>query len=122
MTLGKLAGAALLLAVLLLLTGQGHAHYRGKPLPKQFVRGALCIHRYEGSWRDTGAPYYGGLQFDYGFMSTYGTWLLRNRGTADRWTPHEQLTVAYRAYRGWKGYRGRGWSPWPATSRMCGLA
>src|SRR5215216_689237 len=26
-----------------------------------------CIHRYEGAWRDGGAPYYGGLQMDVGF-------------------------------------------------------
>src|SRR6188508_125204 len=24
-----------------------------------------CIHSYEGSWRDSGGPYYGGLQMDY---------------------------------------------------------
>jgi len=26
----------------------------------------LCIHRFEGSWTDSGAPYYGGLQMDLG--------------------------------------------------------
>ncbi|HEY7415093.1 MAG TPA: hypothetical protein VH593_07865, partial [Ktedonobacteraceae bacterium] len=42
----------------------------------------LCIHRYEGSWTDPNAPYYGGLQMDYEFMSTYGSRLLREKGTA----------------------------------------
>ena len=34
-------------------------------------RGWLCIHRFEGSWRDAGDPYWGGLQMDRGFISTY---------------------------------------------------
>ena len=29
----------------------------------------LCIHRYEGSWRDPNAPYYGGLQMDLEFQT-----------------------------------------------------
>jgi hypothetical protein len=76
----------------------------------------LCIHRYEGSWRDSGAPYYGGLQMDWGFMSAYGGWLLARRGTADRWTPLQQMWVAERALRA-----GRGFYPWPNSARMCGL-
>jgi hypothetical protein len=80
------------------------------------LRGFLCIHRYEGSWRDGGAPYYGGLQMDRGFMSTYGRDLLRRKGTADRWTPLEQIWVAERAYRA-----GRGYYAWPNTARYCGL-
>jgi hypothetical protein len=76
----------------------------------------LCIHRYEGRWNDTGSPYYGGLQMDYGFMSTYGHELLRRKGTADHWTPLEQMWVAERAYRA-----GRGFYPWPNTARYCGL-
>ena len=101
----------------LLVSLQAHSHN----LPRKFVTGALCIHRYEGSWRDTGAPYYGGMQMDEGFMGLYGTWLRRHVGTADRWTPHQQLVVSFRAYRGWKGYGPRYWGPWPATSRKCGL-
>jgi hypothetical protein len=76
----------------------------------------LCIHRYEGSWTDPNPPYYGGLQMDYGFQSTYGSALLRAKGTADHWTPAEQIAVAIRAYRS-----GRGFYPWPNTARYCGL-
>jgi hypothetical protein len=76
----------------------------------------LCIHRYEGSWSDPDPPYYGGLQMDLGFQRTYGGDLLRRKGTADHWTPLEQMWVAERAYR-----RGRGFYPWPSTARYCGL-
>lgn len=76
----------------------------------------LCIHRYEGSWTDPNAPYYGGLQMDWGFQATYGPELLRRKGTADRWTPTEQMWVAERAYAS-----GRGFYPWPNTARYCGL-
>jgi hypothetical protein len=76
----------------------------------------LCIHRYEGSWTDTGAPYYGGLQMDWGFMSSYGGWLLVRKGPANNWTPMEQMQVAERAYQS-----GRGFYPWPNTARYCGL-
>ena len=76
----------------------------------------LCIHRYEASWTDSGAPYYGGLQMDYGFMEHYGATLLRRKGTADHWAPIEQIWVAERAYRS-----GRGFFPWPNTARACGL-
>ena len=76
----------------------------------------LCIHRYEAAWNDPGAPYYGGLQMDWGFMRTYGYDLLRRKGTADRWTPLEQMWVAERALRA-----GRGFYPWPNAARICGL-
>ena len=76
----------------------------------------LCIHRYEGSWTDDGAPYYGGLQMDIGFQAAYGLALLRRKGTANHWTPLEQMWVAERAYRS-----GRGFYPWPNTARWCGL-
>jgi len=75
----------------------------------------LCIHRYEGSWTDSGSPYYGGLQMDIGFQETYGLTLYRAKGTADHWTPLEQMWVAERAY------RTRGFWPWPNTARYCGL-
>ena len=75
----------------------------------------LCIHRYEGSWWDDGAPYWGGLQMDWSFMSTYGHELLRRKGTANHWTPHEQMWVSERAW------RVRGFTPWPTTARLCGL-
>ncbi len=75
-----------------------------------------CIHRYEGSWRDSGSPYWGGLQMDLSFQATYGRWLLRHKGTADHWSPLEQIWVAVRAS------RVRGFSPWPNTARYCGMA
>lgn len=75
----------------------------------------LCIHRYEGSWTDSGAPFWGGLQMNYGFQETYGSWLLRHKGTADHWTPLEQIWVADKAV------VSRGFWPWPNTGRMCGL-
>ena len=75
----------------------------------------LCIHRYEGSWADSGAPYWGGLQMDLGFQQAYGGWLLRHKGTADHWSALEQIWVAVRAS------HSRGFSPWPNTARDCGL-
>jgi hypothetical protein len=75
----------------------------------------LCIHGYEGSWTDPNSPYYGGLQMDLEFQATYGPELLRTKGTADHWTPLEQIWVAERAY------KTRGFWPWPNTARSCGL-
>ncbi len=75
----------------------------------------LCIHRYEAKWTDPNAPYYGGLQMDLEFQATYGRTLLRRKGTAEHWTPLEQMWVAERAY------RTRGFWPWPNTARYCGL-
>ena len=81
----------------------------------------LCIHRHERNpqqgWRTrTGNGYYGGLQMDIEFQRIYGADLLRRKGTADRWSPIEQIWVAERAYRS-----GRGFHPWPNTARSCGL-
>ena len=92
----------------------GRAYTRAIHPPHR--RAWLCIHRYEGSWRDSGDPYWGGLQMDRGFMARYAPAHLLRRGYADRWTPLEQMWVAERAYRG-----GRGFYPWPSTARMCGL-
>ena len=78
--------------------------------------GWLCIHRYEGSWTDASAPYYGGLQMDLSFQRRYGERLLRTKGTADHWLRLEQIWVAERAHRS-----GRGFYPWPNTARACGL-
>jgi hypothetical protein len=75
----------------------------------------LCIHRYEGSWSDSGGPYWGGLQMDLSFQATYGSWLLRHKGTADHWSPLEQIWVAVRAS------HTRGFSAWPNTARYCGV-
>lgn len=75
----------------------------------------LCIHHYEGSWSDTGDPYWGGLQMDTSFQQTYGSWLWQHKGTADHWTPLEQIWTAIRAS------HTRGFWPWPNTARYCGL-
>lgn len=75
-----------------------------------------CIQGYEAAWNDPHAPYYGGLQMDLTFQRLYGSDLLRRKGTADNWTPIEQIWVAERAYRS-----GRGFYPWPNTARACGL-
>jgi hypothetical protein len=88
-------------------------HFLAGPVHR---RAWLCIHRYEGSWTDGGAPYYGGLQMDLGFQQRYGGVLLRAKGTADHWTPLEQMWTAENAYRS-----GRGFYPWPNTARSCGL-
>jgi len=79
------------------------------------TNGLLCIHRYEGSWSDPNAPYYGGLQMDYNFMKAYGGAFLARWGTADHWPVWAQLQA------GRNGYMARGWSPWPNTRRYCGL-
>lgn len=78
--------------------------------------GWWCIHRYEGSWTDSGDPFWGGLQMDRGFMRSYAPWQLLRQGYANAWTPLEQMWVAERAHRS-----GRGYAPWPNTARMCGL-
>ncbi len=79
----------------------------------------MCIHSKEAAWTDTGSPYYGGLQMGWWFMSTYASRLLHAKGTADHWTPMEQLWVAENAYKR-EGYslswlRGQ----WPNTSYGC---
>jgi hypothetical protein len=87
-------------------------HAQNPPHKRQW----LCIQRYEGAWNDPNPPYFGGLQMDWSFMRAYGPHLLRKKGTADRWTPLEQMWVAESAHR-----TGRGFYPWPSTARMCGL-
>jgi hypothetical protein len=90
---------------------EAHDNALHPPHLKQF----LCIHHYEGSWTDTGAPYYGGLQMDRGFQQTYGGSLYATKGTADHWSPIEQIWVAEKAL------KSRGFWPWPNTARSCGL-
>lgn len=79
----------------------------------------MCIHSFEAPWngRDnaTHRTYFGGLQMDREFQATYGGHLLLKKGTADHWTPLEQMWVAERA---WKE---SGFSRWPNTARYCGL-
>lgn len=81
----------------------------------------MCIARHEagpehGGWRaNTGNGYYGRLQMDRTFQQTYAPRLYRAKGTADNWTPEEQLRTAARAV------ETRGFHPWPNTARTCGL-
>ena len=90
-----------------------------------------CIHGGEASWNyDKDVPghngtYDGGLQMDLDFQRTYGpvalgfaSWeqLLAKKGTADKWTPREQIIVAEYARRS-----GRVYYPWPNTAHYCGL-
>jgi Transglycosylase-like domain len=76
-----------------------------------------CIHRHEGPWdANTGNGYYGGLQMDLTFQRQYAPRRLRKKGTADKWTPVEQIWVGERARR-----EGRGFYPWPTAARRCGL-
>jgi hypothetical protein len=88
-------------------------HAQNPPHRRQW----LCIHRFEGAWTsNSGNGYYGGLQMDLSFQRRYAPGLLSRKGTADRWTPLEQMWVAERAHRS-----GRGFYPWPNTARYCGL-
>jgi hypothetical protein len=80
------------------------------------LRAWLCIHGQEGAWNDPDPPYFGGLQMDLGFQRSYGGSLLAGKGTADHWTPLEQMWVAERAFRA-----GRGFFAWPNTAHACGL-
>lgn len=78
----------------------------------------MCIHSHEAAWtsHDSGHNgHYGGLQMSFDFMRGYGPELYSARGTADHWTPVEQMWVAERAW------QTRGFRPWPTTARMCGL-
>ncbi|MGZ4334926.1 MAG: hypothetical protein ACXVRJ_11735 [Gaiellaceae bacterium] len=75
----------------------------------------MCIHHYEAAWNDVGDPYWGGLQMSVTFQERYGAWLYRAKGTADHWTPLEQMWVAEKAL------QVRGFWPWPNTARFCGL-
>jgi hypothetical protein len=92
------------------------ARRRRQALHPPHRRAWSCIHRYEAAWHDAGHPYYGGLQMDIVFQRRYGRRLLTRKGTADHWTPLEQMWVAERALRA-----GRGFWPWPNTARYCGL-
>ncbi len=79
-------------------------------------RAFMCIHGFEGSWNDSGAPFWGGLQMDSRFQAEYGGWALKAFGTADHWPISVQLAVAIKAK-----VTGRGFYPWPNTARTCGL-
>jgi hypothetical protein len=74
-----------------------------------------CIHSHEGSWSDPNAPYWGGLQMDMNFQAAYGPWLLKHEGTANHWTPLQQIWTGVRAW------RVRGFEPWSTTAHACGV-
>jgi hypothetical protein len=78
--------------------------------------GLLCIHRFEGPWRDRDAPYWGGLQMDRGFMARYAPAMVQRYGTADHWPAEAQLAAGVLAV-----HDARGFTPWPVSSRRCGL-
>jgi hypothetical protein len=88
-------------------------------------KGNVRVGSGEGSWTANTGKYFGGLQMDMEFMSTYGPPVLgypsaaamfAARGTADHWTPEEQMAVAEYARS-----HGRGYYPWPNTAHDCGL-
>lgn len=88
-------------------------------LTTDLERNFLCIYSHENGgygWSaNTGNGYYGGLQMDRGFQSTYGPEFYKRWGTADQWPASVQIAVSIRAY------FTRGYWPWPNTARMCGL-
>lgn len=110
--------AAFLIALLIsvVLTAPAHATKQVRPAHYNMW---ICIHKKEGAWNDPNPPYFGGLQMGYWFMQTYGAKLYRTKGTADHWTPLEQMWVAENAYKR-EGYSLR-WmrGQWPVTSYGC---
>jgi Transglycosylase-like domain len=85
-------------------------------LPGWWVGEAMLVHSCEGAWNaNTGNGYYGGLQMDISFQTTYGPEFYRAYGTANNWPVFAQLRAAYR------GWQARGWSPWPACAARFGL-
>ena len=81
----------------------------------RIVHNLLCIHRWEGSWKDPNWPYWGGLQMDRNFMRAYGPRFYRRWGTANNWPVWAQLVAGVR------GVLARGYEPWPNSARFCGL-
>jgi hypothetical protein len=53
---------------------------------------------------------------DISFQRGYGRYLLRRKGTANHWTPAEQMWTAEKALR-----TGGSFRPWPVAARRCGL-
>jgi hypothetical protein len=94
-----------------------HAQLRASAHFFSWMAGADCVHRHESiRWEAaTGNGYYGGMQADLGFQRAYAPDHLARWGTANNWPWWAQLEMAYR------GWLFRGWQPWPATSRACGL-
>lgn len=84
--------------------------YHHPPFLSQFE----CIHGYEGSWTDGGAPYWGGVQFGYEEWLRFG-YPYTHKSYANLATKWDQLWAAAR-YHAISGF-----SPWPYTARDCGL-
>lgn len=80
----------------------------------------ICIHHHEAAWNDPNDPYWGGLQMDRTFMLEYGGDMIRRyHGWANRWTPRDQMVVAWRAVVGFARWGPRGYGPWPNTRIGC---
>lgn len=97
---------------------QGRLAIAGSNWRRSGIRTALlCIHGGEGAWNaiDPSGTYFGGLQMNLSFMETYAPYTYAAKGTADHWTPLEQLTAGARAV------RVRGYTPWPQTRIPCGV-
>ncbi len=92
-----------------------YSYIRHKYLRPPHLYQWLCIHHYEGAWNDPNPPYFGGLQMDISFQRSYGSYVLSKKGTANYWTPVEQMWVAEHALQS-----GRGLFPWPNTAHDCG--
>lgn len=110
---GAKTASAVVAALALAAPASGTQH---DARPGSLWKAFMCIHSHEADWQDDGSPYYGGLQMDYTFMSTYGPEYLRAWGTANNWPPAVQMSVAIKAY-----LSGRGFGPWPNTRRLCGV-
>lgn len=89
----------------------------------KYLGGGHLVGRGEASWKNPGIDwrgnpsiYYGGIQMDRLFQQTYGPSLYRSKGTANNWTPYEQMWVAENALR-----HGRDFHAWPSTARACGI-
>ena len=79
----------------------------------------MCIyikerHPRQGWATNTGNGYYGGLQMDWSFLTTYGPKFFERWGTANNWPKWAQLYTGYTAV-----ISGRGFGPWPNTRQGC---
>jgi hypothetical protein len=123
-----IALSALVFVLGLVTTSTAQAKSNILSHPSYIVRGLLCIHSYEGSWSDPNSPYWGGLQMDLSFQTTYG-WIRVAKHTPrvhkirfiDKWGTAEHWPVWAQLVAGLHGYFSRGWGPWPNTARYCGL-
>lgn len=79
----------------------------------------MCIHSKEGNWNDPNAPYYGGLQMGHWFMDTYAAQLRQSLGTANNWSPLQQMWVAEKAFQREDYSRSWLFRQWPNTAPPC---